>query len=307
MATRKGRPVDGILLLDKAVGVSSNQALQEVKRLYHARKAGHTGSLDCLAGGLLPICFGEATKVSGYLLDADKRYWAKCQLGIETTTGDAEGEVAASAPIPALDRQRLEEMLAGFLGAQDQVPPMHSAIKQGGQPLYKLAHRGITVARAARRVTIHEIQLLDFNKETLELDIRCSKGTYIRTLVEDIGWALGSCAFLAGLRRLGAGHFRIEQAVTYAELQANPDLAELDKRLLATDKALAHKPDVALTEDAAHYMRRGQPVMVPHAPLDGIVRLYDSHRRFLGVGQVLDDGRIAPYRLLAEANVKNVA
>ncbi len=299
MAGRKGRPVDGILLLDKAVGESSNQALQQVKRLYEARKAGHTGSLDCLAGGLLPICFGEATKVSGYLLDADKRYWAKCQLGVQTCTGDAEGEVVASAPIPELDRATVERVLAGFVGEQDQVPPMHSAIKQGGQPLYKLAHRGITVPRAARRVIIKQIQIVIIGSDSLELDVRCSKGTYIRTLAEDIGRALGSCAFLAGLRRLAVGEFRVEQAATLEALQADPGLEALDARLLAADAALANRPDIALTADAAYYLSRGQPVLVPHAPLQGLVRLYDPHRRFLGVGQVLDDGRIAPCRLLA--------
>lgn len=298
---RRGRPIDGILLLDKPPGISSNGALQRVKSLFEARKAGHTGNLDIPASGLLPICLGEATKLSGFLLDAPKRYQARCVLGLRTTTGDAEGEVCQRRPVPPLSREGLEEVLAGFLGTITQVPPMHSAIKHQGQPLYKLAHRGVEVERSPRTVTIYELRLIELAGETFVIDVRCSKGTYIRTLAEDIGGALGCGAHVASLRRLAVGPFDVDDAVDLSALEATKakgGLEALDRRLLEMDSAVAHQPDVALTEDLSYYVTRGQAVVVPHAPTRGWVRLYDAQRRFLGMGQVLDDGRIAPRRLL---------
>ena len=206
------RDVHGILLLDKPAGMTSNQALQATKRLLQARKAGHTGSLDPLATGLLPLCFGEATKVSQFLLEADKRYQVVLRLGESTNTYDAEGEVTAVRPV-SLDRARLEQALTRFRGGIDQIPPMYSAIKQEGQPLYKLARAGITVDRPPRRVQIHEIRLLDWQDSRLELEVACSKGTYIRSLAHDLGEVLGCGAHVAALRRLGTGGFDIGQAI----------------------------------------------------------------------------------------------
>ena len=299
-ATRRGRDVTGILLLDKPVGISSNAALQRAKRIYQARKAGHTGNLDMLASGLLPVCFGEATKISGFLLDAHKRYRTQCRLGITTTTADAEGEVVERRPVQGIDASRVQAVLAQFRGRIEQVPPMHSAIKHRGQPLYKLAHRGLSIERQPRPVTIFELELLCLDGDLLELEIACSKGTYVRTLAEDIGEALGCGAHVTALRRLAAGPFDVSGAVGLERLEelAAQGLEVLDGILLSVDAALANKPDVALTEDASYYLRRGQAVMVPHAPTQGWVRLYDARRRFLGVGEVLDDGRIAPRRLL---------
>jgi tRNA pseudouridine55 synthase len=294
------RDVEGVLLFDKPLGVSSNEALQRVKRLYQARKAGHTGSLDLLASGLLPICFGEATKLSGFLLDSDKRYHAVFKLGVVTTTGDAEGDVVKTMPVPPLDAERIEAVLQRFRGEIDQVPPMHSAIKYRGQRLYKLAHQGISVERAARRITIKSLTLVRYAGETLEVDVACSKGTYIRTLAEDVGAALGCGAHVIALRRAGVSGFAITNATDFATLECLSErgLEALDERLLALDAVLSHEPDVFLSRDASFYLNRGQPVMVPHAPTNGLVRLYNEKKQFLGVGQVLEDGRIAPRRLM---------
>lgn len=294
------RDVNGILLLDKPVGVSSNTALQRCKRLFNARKAGHTGSLDVPACGLLPICFGEATKVSGYLLDAAKVYRTRFKLGERTSTGDAQGEIVATKPVPELTRQELESVMKGFIGEILQVPPMHSAIKHQGQPLYKLAYAGQTVERKARSVRIYQLDLLVAADQHIDLEVTCSKGTYIRTLAEDVGEVLGCGAHVDYLRRLAVGPFRIDGAVSLDGLctLVEQEREALDTWLLAPDSALPEQPSVSLTADASYYLCQGQAVQVPKAPLTGIVRLYDPERRFLGVGQVLDDGRIAPRRLL---------
>ena len=296
----KGRPVDGILLLDKPVGLTSNAALQQVKRLYNAQKAGHTGNLDPLASGLLPICFGEATKMSAFLLDADKEYIGTCKLGVRTSSADAEGEVIETRAVPVLTRSRVEEVLESFLGDITQIPPMHSALKVQGQPLYKLAHQGIEVERQPRQVTIHALELLRLDGEELEIRVHCSKGTYIRTLAEDIGEALGCGAHLSALRRTLAGPFHLEDAVTLEEIQtalADGDAA-VDALLLPMEEALADWPAVRLSENAAYYLGQGQAVMVPQAPTRGWVRLFNEGQRFLGVGNILDDGRVAPKRLV---------
>ncbi len=303
MGRRHGdeRRVDGILLLDKPVGLTSNAALQKVKRLYRARKAGHTGSLDPLASGLLPICLGEATKVSGFLLDADKHYWVSCRLGVRTTTADAEGAVLETRPADAVTEKRLREAMEGFSGAIEQIPPMYSAVKHQGQRLYALARQGVEVERAPRRITIHAMELLDFRLPLAEIGVHCSKGTYIRTLVEDIGEALGCGAHVADLRRLGVGPYSACGMVTLEAIEerlAREGEKGLDELLLPLESGLSQWPDVRLSGDAAFYLRQGQPVLVPHAPTAGLVRLYEGQRRFLGVGEILDDGRVAPRRLL---------
>lgn len=302
MARRpKGRKLNGILVLDKPVGVTSNGALQEVKRLYNARKAGHTGNLDPLASGLLPICFGEATKLSAFLLDADKRYEGTVKLGVTTSTADAEGEVRQTCPVGELSRERVLEVLGSFLGEIEQIPPMHSAIKHQGQPLYKLAHQGIEVERKPRRVRIHDLQLLRMEGDELDIAVHCSKGTYIRTLAEDIGEALGCGAHLSRLRRTGAGPFLEEEgAVTLERVRAVAEqgLEALDELLLPMETALADWPAIQLTDNAAYYMGQGQPVLVPQAPTSGWVRLFGADEHFFGVGNILDDGRVAPKRLL---------
>lgn len=299
---RSLRNVHGVLLLDKPAGMTSNQALQAVKRLFQARKAGHTGSLDPLATGLLPICMGEATKLSGCLLDADKRYWTLARLGQRTTTGDAEGEVLESRPVGDYSAQELEAALARFRGEIEQVPPMYSALKHQGKRLYELAREGVEIERQPRKVTIHELRLLSHGPDSLELDMRCSKGTYVRTLVEDLGEALGCGAHVAELRRLGVGPYGAEHMVGLETLRACAEQGPeaLEALLLPVDTAVADWPRVDLDPDSAYYLRQGQAVQVPGAPTQGRVAIYGPGGRFLGVGEILEDGRVGPKRLLAQ-------
>jgi tRNA pseudouridine55 synthase len=298
---RPRRPVDGVLLLDKPIGLTSNAALQTVKRLYQAAKAGHTGSLDPLASGLLPICLGEATKLSGFLLNADKSYQFTCRLGVVTATGDAEGAVTATRPVGPLNREQVESVLQQFIGAIEQIPPMYSALKRQGQPLYKLARQGIEVEREPRQVTVHELRLLRLEGEELECVMRCSKGTYVRTLAADLGEALGCGAHISALRRTAVEPYNASRMVTLDALceRAEQGLAALDEVLLPLDSALMQWPAVQVRGDAAFYLRQGQPVLVPHAPTQGWVRLYEGEQSFLGLGEILDDGRVGPRRLLA--------
>jgi tRNA pseudouridine55 synthase len=294
------RRVNGILLLDKPAGMTSNAALQAVKKLYAARKAGHTGSLDPLATGLLPLCFGEATKVSGFLLDADKDYQVLCRFGERTSTGDAEGEVIEQRPVDTITEQQLRGVLDEFLGDIEQIPPMYSALKHKGERLYKLARQGVEVEREARQVTIYDLDLVHLEVPTAEIRVRCSKGTYVRTLVEDIGERLGCGAHVAGLRRLGVGPFDDSGMIGMEQLEAVAAEGHyaLDQLLLPMESGLTQWPDVRLTGDAAFYLRQGQPVLVPKAPTTGWVRLYEGESRFLGMGEILDDGRVAPRRLM---------
>ena len=297
----RGRAISGILVLDKPVGVGSNEVLQRVKRLYRARKAGHTGSLDRLASGLLPICFGEATKLSGYLLNADKHYVSTFRLGVATSTGDAEGEVVSRRPVPAFSARKLERAVAGFRGGIDQIPPMHSALKHKGKRLYQLAHEGIVVEREPRRVTIHRFDVLRAEGDRIDVEVLCSKGTYIRTLAEDLGAVLGCGASVEALRRIGAGPFTADDMTDLAILES---LAEggseaLDALLRPMEAAVSQWPSVLLPEGVAFYLRKGQPVLVPHSPTEGWVRIHAERAGFIGVGEVLDDGRIAPRRLFA--------
>jgi len=301
---RRGRPVDGILVLDKPRGMSSNRALQMAKHLYFAAKAGHTGSLDPLATGVLPLCFGEATKFSQYLLDADKAYQSTFLLGVATTTGDAEGEILATADATPITEAEVAQGLEAFRGEIEQIPSMYSAIKQNGQPLYKLARQGKEVERKARHVVIKQLELRAFRAgEQAEVDIylECSKGTYVRSIAEDLGKALGCGAHVTALRRTRAGPFGIEDSVSLAALEAlkgNEQLAQMDALLLPADTALAGLPLVRLSESGGFYIRQGQPVQVPNAPCDGMVRVALETGEFLGVGEILDDGRVAPRRLI---------
>jgi len=295
------RDVHGILPLDKPVGFTSNDALQVVKAIYRARKAGHTGSLDMVATGMLPICFGEATKMSGFLLAADKLYRVACRLGETTTTGDSDGELVAERPVPRLRSADVERTLANFRGEIEQIPPMYSALKHQGKRLYQLARQGLEVERPPRRVVIRELRLLSLEERGMELRVRCSKGTYIRTLVEDIGKRLGCGGHVRALRRLEAGPFREEQMVSLQRLREleGQGAQVLDPLLLKLDRAVAAYPAVSLDQSSLiWYLRQGQAVLVPNSPTEGLVRLYDCRDRFLGMGRVLDDGRIAPHRLL---------
>ena len=301
---RRGRPVDGILVLDKPRGLSSNQALQAAKRLYFAAKAGHTGSLDPLATGVLPLCFGEATKFSQYLLDADKAYESTFVLGTATASGDAEGEVLQRRDASNLSEADVVTALEAFRGEIEQVPSMFSAIKQDGQPLYKLARKGLEVERKSRRVVVKQLELREFRGgDAPEADIylECSKGTYVRSIAEDLGHALGCGAHVSALRRTRAGPFSLEDSVTLATLEAlkeNEELAQMDELLLPADTAVLTLPLVKLSESGGFYMRQGQPLLVPNAPCDGMVRIALESGEFLGVGEILDDGRVAPRRLI---------
>ena len=290
------RPVSGVLLLDKPLGFSSNQALQKVKWLYQAAKAGHTGTLDPLATGLLPICFGEATKFSHYLLDAHKGYHATIQLGSTTTTGDAEGEVLSHSEVNVSPAQ-IDRVIAQFIGKITQVPPMYSALKFEGKALYEYAREGVDIERAARDVTIFDVQLIRFEKDVIEITVTCSKGTYIRTLAEDMGAALGCGAHLIGLRRTSTADYRLENAVTIEQLE-KMTLNDKDALLLAVDSSLQNMPAVHVDADSAFYLSQGQSIWQSGQIPAEDFRLYDAAGTFLGLGKRLDDGKIAPKRLV---------
>ena len=299
---KKGRAISGVLLLDKPAGITSNKALQEIKHLFGAAKAGHTGSLDPLATGMLPICLGEATKISAFLLDADKRYRVTCRLGITTSTADADGEVVQTRDCSHITMKHIEKLVPEFSGSISQVPPMYSAVKHQGQRLYALAREGIEVERKPRTVQIYQLLLHSLSEGLLDIEVACSKGTYIRTLVEDMGEALGCGAHVVQLRRLSVGPFDGDM-VSIDELRAAADasdagrFAALDEYLLPIDSAIANWPDVHLDRDAAFYIKQGQAIQVPHAPTEGWVRIYDNSQ-FLGVGEIQDDGRVAPRRMI---------
>ncbi|WP_347987916.1 tRNA pseudouridine(55) synthase TruB [Methylomonas sp. AM2-LC] len=295
MSKRKsGLNVHGILLLDKRLGVSSNQALQEVRRLLNANKAGHTGSLDPLATGLLPLCFGEATKVSTLMLDHNKRYQVTVKLGVMTDTGDAEGQIIAEMPIPVLSEQILHDCMQHFLGDIEQVPPMYSALKHQGKKLYELAREGKTVDRPARRIHIFSLKLLTFTADQLMLDVACSKGTYIRSLAEDMGHYLGSCGTVTALRRIESGPFSIQQAITLPELQEMGSAQVIDK-LLPIDLPLADIPMVNLSPEQSICIKQGQQISYA-APKLGSVRIY-CQNAFLGLGELLINGKLAPKKI----------
>ena len=307
---RKGEPVHGVVLLDKPAGLSSNQALQRVRRLYNARKAGHTGTLDPFATGLLPICLGEASKTTAFLLDAVKAYRAEAALGQSTTTGDLEGEPLEAGPVPDASRDVVERVMRRFTGDLEQVPPMYSALKHEGKPLYEYARQGITVPRKARAVTIHELRLLDWTPPRLAFEVVCSKGTYVRTLAEDIAQALGTVGHLVALRRLRVGPFRIDgtqaghggpvdDAVTLDDLESAAARGALAAHLLPVDAALPDWPVVQLGSEAARAFRHGNPA--PLAAEDspaatGAVRVRDGSGRLLGLGEN-EGGMVRPRRV----------
>ncbi len=291
------RKLDGVLLLDKVAGITSNAALQKARWLMQAKKGGHTGTLDPFATGLLPLCFGEATKFSQYLLDADKTYLAVLQLGQRTSTADPEGEVLETRPVH-VTRQDVQSRLAPFLGEVYQVPPMHSALKRDGQPLYKLARQGIEVERAPRRVSIHAIDLVSLEDTRLTLRVHCGKGVYVRTLAEDLGQALGCGAHLAALRREAVGPFSVDRAITLADLEAlAPEQRETV--LADTDTLVAGLPRLDLDLESAWQLMHGQSVWRSGLSVGDRFRLYGPDGEFLGVAEVDLEGKAAPKRLLA--------
>lgn len=293
----RGVELDGILLLDKPIGLSSNQALQQVKRLFNAAKAGHTGSLDPLASGLLPLCFGQATRLAAFMLDSHKEYRVEIRLGLNTTTGDAEGAIKQQRPVPDLRIEELEALLTRFNGPISQLPPMYSALKKNGVRLYEYARNGIEVERSPRQVTIYQLDLLACCGDRLTLQVRCSKGTYIRTLAEDIGEAIGCGAHVDQLRRIGAGPFRGEDSWRIERLQALAAENRIQECLLAMDEALGNWPRLEFSHESVCKASQGRTVEASDAPAQGWVRMYTQDNRFFGVGEVLADRWIAPRKL----------
>ena len=317
---RKGRAVNGVLLLNKSAGMTSNAALQQAKRLFFADKAGHTGSLDPLATGVLPICFGEATKFSQFLLDADKQYRSTFCLGVETTTGDADGEIVKVTDASGLSKERVEQALQRFIGDIEQVPSMYSAIKHQGQPLYKLARQGKEIERQARSISVFSIDVLDFRpgsvvempatvaeKKAAQLDVHvhCSKGTYIRSIASDLGQVLGCGGHVSALHRVASAEFNDDEALTLDQLSSErgEQRAEvLDHHLLPMEIPANHLPALELPEQSSFYFRQGQAVMDPEVGSIGdvgqLLRIYDQALGFIGVGEITDDVRVKPKRLV---------
>ncbi|EPA0957931.1 tRNA pseudouridine(55) synthase TruB [Vibrio parahaemolyticus] len=307
MARRKGRPINGVILLDKPTGISSNDALQKVKRIYFAEKAGHTGALDPLATGMLPICLGEATKFSQFLLDSDKRYRVIAKLGERTNTSDSDGEVVETRPVD-VTLEKLEASIEKFRGESDQVPSMFSALKYQGKPLYEYARKGIEVPRESRKITVYEIILHRFEGDEVEMEVHCSKGTYIRTIVDDLGEMLGCGAHVTMLRRTAVAKYPYEKMVTLEQLNELLEQAHreeiaprelLDPLLMPMDTAVEDLPEVNLIPELADMVQHGQPVQVLGAPEQGVLRLtMGEEHLFIGVGEMNDDGKIAPKRLV---------
>jgi tRNA pseudouridine55 synthase len=294
---RKGRDIHGIILLDKPVGYSSNQALQKVRWLLKARKAGHTGSLDPFATGMLPICLGEASKTAGFMLNASKTYIAEALLGVSTTTGDTEGEICREEPPPDLSKDRIEAVLQSFHGDIEQIPPMYSALKHQGQPLYKLARAGQEVERKPRSVSIHSLELLDWEPPVMKFRVHCSKGTYIRTLAQDIAQALESCAHLKTLRRLDVEPFREQDMVSLEAFEVRVQNDSWEECLLPVDAGLSTWPTLDLDENAANRFHHGNPVE-SHTETSGLARVYGPEDKLLGIGEVDDHKLLKPKRIM---------
>ena len=296
---KKGRDIDGIVLLDKASGGSSNHFLQQVKRLFDASKAGHTGSLDPLASGLLPICFGQGTKVAQFLLNDDKRYSVRAKLGQISNTGDSEGKVINFGPTQGIDDNSIRNILTNFIGNINQVPPMYSALKRNGIPLYKLARKGIEIERSPRPVIIHEINFLGFDDKVVSLDIFCSKGTYIRTLVEDIGKSLGCGAHVVELRRTGFAHFDLSESKTYEQLSKlkEQSLESLDSVILGADEILPNLESVYLDSEQTSDIRLGKKIEYLGFSTSQKLKLYDHNERIIGIGESNLMSEILPKRL----------
>lgn len=295
----KGREINGIVLLDKDTGLSSNAALQKVKRLFFAKKAGHTGALDPLASGILPICLGQATKVAGFLLDDDKRYFVRGQFGRMTDTGDSEGEVIKTQPFEQLEEEKIRLAVNHFIGDIEQVPPMYSALKKDGKPLYKLARQGIEVDRPARPVTIHHIDYLGYENGIVSLEVSCSKGTYIRTLIEDIGNKLDCGAHVIELRRTGFAHIGIDQTIKFSDLEslATDDYQKLDEKIFATEDMLPNLGSVYLDEQQTTDIKHGRSIVSNESDSFEVIKLFDNHQQFLGIGETDENGGIKPKRL----------
>lgn len=295
---KKGLPINGILLLDKQLGFSSNSSLQKAKRLFNAQKAGHTGSLDPLATGVLPICFGEATKVSTFLLESNKRYQTIAKLGQTSSTGDAEGEILLEREIPELSVDKINQVLRQFTGEISQVPPMYSALKKDGKPLYELARKGEVVERKARQVTIYELALIEKTENTLVLDVNCSKGTYIRTLVEDIGEALGCGAYVKMLRRTEVSPFEGCDSYRFDQLEALKKSGDLEKSLLPVDRALQQWQQIEITKAESRAFLMGQTIKVDLNDADENLRVYADNGDFLGIGYIKHPNSLAPKRVM---------
>lgn len=302
LSRNKGNDVDGILLLDKPLGRSSNAALQKVRYLFNAKKAGHTGSLDPLATGVLPICFGQASKVTAFLLNSNKSYRCTAQLGMTTTTGDKEGDELALRDVTAFTQDDIEKVLAQYRGAIEQIPPMHSALKHNGQPLYKLARQGIEIERKVRHVTIHELRLIAFTEDTISLDIQCSKGTYIRTLAQDIGETLGFGAHLSMLRRTDVSPFDCSKLYTIEEIEKLATNNALAETLLPIDSVLLEFPSLQLNQNEVTLIRNGIKIAREDTPETDMIRLYSEQDEFLGIGKhsLSDSGEtlLLPRRLM---------
>ncbi len=297
---KKGRDISGVLVIDKPIGQSSNKTLQDLKSIYFAQKAGHTGSLDPLATGILPICFGEATKFAAYLLNADKAYRFVVRLGVTTTTGDEEGEVLETKTVSATDKQ-IKKVIEQYVGTIEQTPPMYSALKVNGEKLYKLARQGLEVERKKRSIEILSLEVIKRDGDLLTLEVECSKGTYVRVLAEDIGKDLGCGGSVAELRRIYAEPFDMEDIVTMEEVNKyyeEKDFEKLNALLLPIDSMLGDYPEIILDEDSAYYINQGQAMQLPNAPLEGKMRMYDEHDKFLGMARIDNDGKVCPDRLL---------
>ena len=298
---RKGRDLSGVVVLDKPRDMTSSDAVQHVKSSFNARKVGHTGSLDPLATGVLPLCFGEATKFSRFLLTSDKKYWVKLKLGIRTASGDADGDVVEERSTDGVTQDRIQHALESFRGEIDQIPSMYSAIKYRGKPLYKYARQGVEIEREPRRINVYSIELSTFSGSEMTLRVHCSKGTYVRTIVDDLGEQLGCGAHVVELRRLMAGPFKESDMVTFEEIETARVDGRLDELLAPISSAVSQWPAVRLSATSAYYIRQGQPVLVPHAPSEGWVQLRESCSNdewFLGMGEIMEDGRVAPRRLI---------
>lgn len=296
----RAKPINGLIILDKPTGITSNRCLQKVKQLIGAAKAGHTGSLDPLATGVLPLCFGEATKISQFLLESDKVYLATIKLGIATNTGDSEGDIVSESQVPYLDLATIETAVQSFVGSIDQVASDFSALKQNGVPLYKLARAGKKIEPKSRRVTIYYIRVLSWNSPDIEVEVSCSKGTYIRSLAEDIGTKLGTGAHITALRRLKAGPFNLEQSYTIEKLQAiqqNADGAGLEACLLFMDTAISDIPSLNLNHEQTLRLRQGQLVELNQPLQSGQFRVY-LEGEFVGLAESRDGGKLAAKRLM---------
>ena len=295
----KGRDINGIVLLDKDTGLSSNAALQKVKRLFFAKKAGHTGSLDPLASGILPICLGQATKVAQFLLDDNKRYFVRGKLGENTDTLDCEGEIVQTQEYKHLSEAAIKKAAMSFVGDILQIPPMYSALKKDGQPLYKLARQGIEIERPPRPVTIHNIDFISYEKGIITLEVSCSKGTYIRSLIQDIGDNLGCGAHVIELRRTGFAHIDISETIKFSELEAlaTEDFKSLDAHIFPSEQMLPNIPNVSLDAQQTIDIKYGRSILSEQKSEQHTVKLFDPQQQFLGIGELTPDGVIAPKRL----------